>query len=233
MQRKTYRLLAPNLVTAANIVAGFLAMLAAAEGRFDLSVRLLLLALTLDTLDGVVARWLGATSEFGQELDSFSDALSFGAAPAFLIQRALLEPLGALGVVVSVVYLLAAVIRLTRFVLMSDAHDKERRTVGVPVPIAASYLMAAVLMRDHIGVEDATVLTLVFAALMVTRMKLPNLKGRNMVTAMLLVGVVNYVVVVFRPSWYSIGWWNVWNVMILIAAHLQSRRLEPESATVE
>ena len=233
MHRRRYRLLAPNLVTAANIVAGFLAMLAAAEGRYDLSVRLLLLALTLDTLDGVVARWLGATSEFGQELDSFSDALSFGAAPAFLVQRALLGPLGALGVVVSVVYLLAAVIRLTRFVLMSDAHDKERRTVGVPVPIAASYLMAAVLMRDHIGVEDAAVLTLVFAALMVTRMKLPNLKGRNVVTAMLLVGVVNYVVVVFRPSWYSIGWWNVWNVMILIAAHLQSRRLEPESATVE
>ena len=233
MHRRRYRLLAPNLVTAANIVAGFLAMLAAAEGRYDLSVRLLLLALTLDTLDGVVARWLGATSEFGQELDSFSDALSFGAAPAFLVQRALLGPLGALGVVVSVVYLLAAVIRLTRFVLMSDAHDKERRTVGVPVPIAASYLMAAVLMRDHIGVEDAAVLILVFAALMVTRMKLPNLKGRNVVTAMLLVGVVNYVVVVFRPSWYSIGWWNVWNVMILIAAHLQSRRLEPESATVE
>ena len=127
----------------------------------------------------------------------------------------------------------AAVIRLTRFVLMSDAHDKERRTVGVPVPIAASYLMAAVLMRDHIGVEDAAVLTLVFAALMVTRMKLPNLKGRNVVTTMLLVGAVNYFVVVFRPSWYSIGWWNVWNVMILIAAHLQSRRLEPESATVE
>ena len=132
MHRRRYRLLAPNLVTAANIVAGFLAMLAAAEGRYDLSVRLLLLALTLDTLDGVVARWLGATSEFGQELDSFSDALSFGAAPAFLVQRALLGPLGALGVVVSVVYLLAAVIRLTG--MMGPVRDSRSWARLSPAP---------------------------------------------------------------------------------------------------
>ncbi|MEE8277926.1 MAG: CDP-alcohol phosphatidyltransferase family protein, partial [Thermoanaerobaculia bacterium] len=71
-------------MTAANIVVGFMAMLAAADDRYELAVYLMLLAILLDMFDGRIARRLKATSRFGQEMDSFGDSLSFCAAPALL-----------------------------------------------------------------------------------------------------------------------------------------------------
>jgi CDP-diacylglycerol--serine O-phosphatidyltransferase len=213
------------MVTAANIAAGFLAMIAATMGRYELSVYLLVLAITLDVLDGTVARILNATSKFGQEMDSLSDALSFGAAPALLVYLACLHKLGPVGVLISVVYLLAGVFRLARFNLSTDVHEKECKTTGVPIPIAASYLMATVLMREQVSAGIAAVVTLLCAALMVSRLALPSLKGKSLVTVMLLVGIGNYFAVVIWPSWYTIGWWNVWNGCILLAAIAQDRRL--------
>ena len=70
----------PNSVTAANIVVGFVSMLAAADGRFNLAVYLLVCAVLLDMADGLLARKLHVTSKFGQEMDSLSDSLSFCAA---------------------------------------------------------------------------------------------------------------------------------------------------------
>ena len=226
------RLLVPNSVTAANIVVGFLSMLAAADGRFELAVYLLVLAVLLDTFDGPVARRLNATSKFGQEMDSFSDAVSFCVAPAFLAQRAMLQELAGLGVVVSCLYLVAGVFRLVRFNLTSDVHHKARYAMGVPTPIGAGYVMAAVLMRDHISAPVGAVLVLVMALLMISRLPLPQIQGRSLVTYAILVGIANYLVVVFRPNWYTIGWWNLWNVVILLLAKGEDRRLErAESST--
>ena len=230
MAKRRYRVLAPSAVTSANIAAGFMAMVAAADGRFELSVYLLVVAILCDVLDGTIARLLGATSEFGQEMDSFSDAISFGVAPALLVYLAVLRPLGFWGLVVCLIYLLAGVTRLTRFVLTSDAHSKELRTTGAPIPAAASYLMAAVLMRDSMSVQAVALLVLVMSLLMVSKIRLPSLKGKNIVTAMMLVGIVNYIFFVFRPSWFTFGWWNVWNAAILVVAKFQSTRLETSSA---
>ena len=145
------RLVAPNSLTAANIAVGFVSILAAADGRYELAVYLLLLAILLDLFDGRVARWLRATSKFGQEMDSLSDALSFCAAPAFLAQRAILQPLGGAGIAVSLSFLLAGVLRLARFNLTSEVHGKASRTTGVPTPIAAGYVMVLVLMSIPYG----------------------------------------------------------------------------------
>lgn len=220
------RFLVPNLLTAANIAAGFLSMLAAAEGSYEQSVYWLVLAILLDLLDGRVARWLRATSRFGQELDSFSDSLSFCAAPAFLAQRAVLRPLGGLGVAASLLFLLAGVLRLARFNLTSDAHSKASHTTGVPTPIAAGYIMALVLMRDQVPPAPAGLVVLVFALLMVSRIPLPEMRGRSPVTLTLIVGLVNYFAVVIWPNWYTVAWWNLWNVVILLVARGSDRRLQ-------
>jgi len=230
MAKRRYRVLAPCAVTSANIAAGFMAMVAAADGRFELSVYLLVVAILCDVLDGTIARLLGATSEFGHEMDSFSDAVSFGVAPAFLVYLAVLRPLGFWGLMVCLIYLLAGVTRLTRFVLTSDAHVKELRTTGAPIPAAASYLMASVLMRDSMSVQAVAAVVLVMSLLMVSRIKLPSLRGKNIVTAMMLVGLVNYLLAVFHPSWLTIAWWNVWNAAILVVAKVQHNRLQPSSA---
>ena len=214
----------PNAATMANIVAGFLSMFQAAAGHFDRAVYLLVVAILLDTFDGRLARALNATSDLGQQLDSFSDALSFGAAPAFLVYQASLHRLGTLGMAGAILYLLAGVFRLARFNLLSDAHAKSHRTIGVPIPIGAGYVMAAVLMRERMGAPWVLVLVVVMCALMVSRWRLPDLKGKTLVSAALVVGIVNYLAVVAYPNWWTVGWWNVWNVVIVLLARQEDRR---------
>lgn len=225
------RWLAPNLITAANITVGFLSMLAAAEGEFESAVYLLILAVLLDLFDGKVARKLNVTSEFGQEMDSFSDAVSFCAAPAFLAHAAILRSLGAMGMMVAVAYLLAGVLRLARFNLTSDAHSKARSTTGVPTPVGAGYVMALVLMRDQISAPVSALVVLILAGLMVSRLHLPEFRGKSSVTVALAVGILNYLAVVAWPNWYTVGWWNLWNVVILLAAKSEERRFQEVGST--
>lgn len=217
------RLLAPNLVTASNIAFGFASMLHAAAGHYDLAVRLLVISIVLDMCDGMVARLLRATSKFGQELDSFSDALSFGAAPAFLVYQAMLHELGGVGVAVAVVYLLCGVLRLARFNLTNDEHTKSARTCGVPIPVGASYVMALVLMRDEVPPGVAAVVVLAMAALMVSRVRLPQLKGRGPLPVMMLLGIGFYLAVVFGPSWATVAAWQLWALAILLVARGERR----------
>lgn len=211
-------------MTAANIALGFGSMLLAADGRFDAAVHLLVLAVMLDMLDGKLARLLHATSQFGKQMDSFCDVVSFGAAPAFLVYQAVLRPMGVVGVSISLIYLLAGVYRLARFNLISDPHAKARRTMGVPIPVGAGYLMATTLMRDRIDPAWGAALVLIVAVALVSHWRLPELSGINVVTGMLLVGVFNYLALVFWPNWYTVGWWNVWNVLIVIAAKQEDRK---------
>ena len=223
------RIWLPSILTAGSMVSGFLSMVVAAGGRFDAAVYLLVLAIVLDTIDGRVARWLNATSDFGRELDSISDAISSGAAPALLVYLAVLRPLGAVGIAVAVVYLLAGIYRLARFNVISDAHSKARRTLGLPIPIGASYLMAAVLMRDQLPAAAAAGVALVAAVGMASRWRLPALKGANLATAMLGVGILNYLTFVAWPNWYTVGWWNFWNLLTLLVAWGADRRLGLEA----
>lgn len=218
MEASKKLLFVPNAVTGANIVVGFIAMLAAADGKFRLAVILLMVSILLDLADGRVARMLHATSKFGQEMDSLSDSLSFCAAPAFLVHQAILRPLEGLGVFVAVSFVLAGVFRLARFNLTSDEHEKASQTTGVPTPIAAGYMMALVLMRDHIPAPAAATVVLLFALLMLSRWHLPEVQARGWLGLAFAIGLLNYLVLIARPNWYTVAWWNVWNLVILVVA---------------
>jgi len=218
------RIWIPGAATAANIAAGFASMLMAAEGRFDAAAYLLVLAMLLDALDGRLARWLRATSVFGKHLDSFSDVLSFGAAPAFLIYLASMRTLQGWGLAAALIYLLAGVFRLARYNITASAHDKGRRTQGMPIPIAASYLVAAVLLRDSLLPLAAVIIVVGMGVLMTSRWPMPELRGRSLVTWMLLVGLANYMLFLARPSWGTFAWWTAWNALILIASLAEDRR---------
>jgi phosphatidylserine synthase len=162
-------------------------------------------------------------------MDSIADAVSSGAAPALLVYLAVLQPLGGLGIAVGVIYLLAGMYRLARFNLLSDAHSKAHRTLGIPIPIAASYLMALTLLRDSFPPAWAAAVVAAAALGMVSRWQLPELKGASLTTAMLGVGVVNYLAFVGWPNWYTVGWWNFWNLLIIIVARGEDRRLQLEA----
>lgn len=227
----TVRALIPNLLTMANISVGFLAVVAAGHDRFTLAVWLVVAAILLDMFDGKVARWLGATSAFGQQLDSFSDAVSSGVAPAYLVHRAVLAPLGWVGVAVSLAYLLAGVGRLTRFNLTSDAHVKARKTVGVPIPVAAGYMLALTVMRDRMPPHVTALVVIVLAALMISRLRLPEMRGNDVVGLFMVLGIGTYLWVLVRPGWLPVGVWNGWNIVILATATWLERRQAPTTGS--
>jgi len=144
----------PSLFTLANMLAGYYAIIAAFKGDFDLAVTMVVIAGILDSLDGRIARMTGTTSEFGKELDSLSDFLSFGIAPALVLFHWGFGDLGRWGWLLAFLLPVAGALRLARFNVQSKSGDK-RFFVGLPIPAAAA---AAVLPLYYLpgGHEDLT-----------------------------------------------------------------------------
>jgi CDP-diacylglycerol--serine O-phosphatidyltransferase len=109
----------PNFLTLCALSSGLLAIQKAINGQFDLAVLLITFSAIVDTLDGALARLLRATSKFGAELDSLSDFLSFGVAPAFVMYLWTLDQAGPVGWIAVLIFAICSALRLARFNDMS------------------------------------------------------------------------------------------------------------------
>ncbi len=138
--------LLPSMFTVGNILCGYLAILHAMKGDFWKSALLILLATVLDFLDGKVARLTHSTSPFGLEFDSLADLISFGIAPAILVQSWGLAELNRLGGMASFLFVICSATRLARFNIQS-AHVDKKYFVGLPIPAAAAVLAANVFFH--------------------------------------------------------------------------------------
>jgi CDP-diacylglycerol--serine O-phosphatidyltransferase len=133
---KITRAVVPSLFTVLNMFSGFMSILHASRGEFIAASWFIALAAGFDALDGVMARITKSASQFGVEIDSLSDVVSFGAAPAFLVYQMDLHRLEGLGVVVSSLLMVFAGLRLARFNSQLTGFDKSF-FVGLPVPMSA------------------------------------------------------------------------------------------------
>ena len=127
----------PNAFTTANLFCGFYAIVQAMNDRFDVAAIAIFVAMLLDSLDGRVARLTNTQSAFGEQYDSLSDMLSFGAAPALIAYEWALQPLGKWGWLAAFVYVAGAALRLARFNTNIGVVDK-RFFQGLPSPAAAA-----------------------------------------------------------------------------------------------
>lgn len=134
--------LLPSLFTLANLFCGWACVVHAMRGEFATAAPFIGVAVVLDMLDGRIARMTGTTSDFGVQLDSLADLISFGMAPAVLAFQWGLVPLGRLGWAVGFVYLTAAALRLARFNIQTNT-DK-RYFIGLPSPAAAGLVAATI-----------------------------------------------------------------------------------------
>jgi CDP-diacylglycerol--serine O-phosphatidyltransferase len=211
--------LVPNAVTLGNISFGFLGIVAAAQGQFERSCVLLFLAALCDLADGRLARMLNATSKFGMELDSLSDAISFGIAPAVLVYLAVLKPLGPLGIGLAIAYVLCGVLRLARFNLDSGALGKVT-FLGCPIPIAAGYMLSFVLVRNWMPIWSLALGVGLAAACMVSTLKVPKFRKGGLPIAMMFVGLGTFIAFLYRPS--AITWhiWNGWNLVMIVSNYV-------------
>jgi len=142
--------LLPNLFTTAALFAGFYAVIAAIQGRFEPAAIAIFAAMVLDGLDGRVARLTNTQSDFGAEYDSLSDMVAFGVAPAVVSYEWALSGLGKIGWLAAFVFTAAAALRLARFNTQTGIADK-RYFQGLPSPSAAAIIAAGVWIgADHL-----------------------------------------------------------------------------------
>jgi CDP-diacylglycerol---serine O-phosphatidyltransferase len=211
MQRRRFRrgvYLLPSLFTVGNMFCGYACVAYAMRGELETAAPFIGIAVLLDMLDGRIARLTGTTSAFGREFDSLADVVSFGMAPALLVFRWGLEPLGRLGWAAGFVFVTAGAIRLARFNIQTNT-DK-RYFVGMPIPAAAAVPASAVFLYPY-GVHDyasalpALALMLVPAVLMVSTIRFRSFKTIDLQARRsykILLGVaIAYFAITTHPRW--------------------------------
>jgi CDP-diacylglycerol--serine O-phosphatidyltransferase len=140
----------PNLFTLAALFGGFYAIVMAMHGKFELAAVGIFCSMVLDSLDGRVARMTNTQSAFGEQMDSLSDMVSFGAAPALISYIWAFQGLGRWGWFAAFVYCSCAALRLARFNVNTTVVDK-RYFQGLPSPAAAALVAGFIWLATDLG----------------------------------------------------------------------------------
>lgn len=200
----------PNLFTLAALFGGFYAVVMAMNGRFDLAAIGVFSAMVLDSLDGRVARMTNTQSAFGEQMDSLSDMVSFGAAPALIAYEWALKGLGRWGWVAAFVYCACAALRLARFNVNTAVVDK-RFFQGLPSPAAAALVIGFIWLMNDIGVKPYEVSWVMFAVAlyagltMVTNVPFYSFKDIKMKKTVPFAAIVLIVLVIAAINTYPEG----------------------------
>ncbi|HEY2663614.1 MAG TPA: CDP-diacylglycerol--serine O-phosphatidyltransferase [Candidatus Binataceae bacterium] len=198
--------LIPATITSLGLLAGFYSLVSSINGHFELAALLIVVSFVCDGLDGRVARASRASSQFGVELDSLSDMVAFGVAPAGLIYVWAMRDVASWSWVLSGMFVICAALRLARFNVQAGTVDKHR-FVGLPVPGAAAVIAGLTLAYSYFEIDAARticavsiVLTATLAFLMISRVPYPSFKTlspRNVATLETMVLILVVVAFVF------------------------------------
>jgi CDP-diacylglycerol--serine O-phosphatidyltransferase len=215
-RRIPVRILVPNVVTLLALCAGLTAIRMAFEDRYALALAAIVFAAILDAIDGRLARLLKGTSRFGAELDSLSDFVNFGVAPALILYFWGLHDLKSAGWIAAMVFAICAGLRLARFNVMLDDPDRPAWAsnffVGMPAPAGAITVLLPIY-ASFLGLPQSSLLiyltllyTLGIASLMVSQ--LPVFSGKRVGKRVPpdLVGPVIVVVVLFFAVLLAYPW---------------------------
>ena len=201
---KKTRYLLPNILTLGGVCLGISSIKFSFDGNYSLAVTLILFAAILDALDGRIARLIKGTSEFGKELDSLTDFVSFGIAPVFVLYFWDLNKYGKLGWAITLIYSVCCVLRLARFNLTKIEETQEWKNnffEGVPSP-AGGLLVLMPLIHEltnlNLGFETRNItpyLTLIVAILLVSKiptlaLKKISISSKATVFLLLSIGII-------------------------------------------
>lgn len=210
-QRHRSIYLLPNLFTTAAMFAGFFAIIAAQNGRYNAAAVAIFIAMLLDTIDGRIARMTHTQTAFGAQYDSLADLISFGLAPALVMYEWSLHFMNDVGPgwakpgwLAAFFYTAAAAMRLARFNTLANNHtDKPAEThffVGLPSPTAAALMIGMVWIFYDMDVSGevmrvpAFLLTLLAGALMVSNFRYLTFKDIDFKSKVPFIGALLIVV---------------------------------------
>jgi CDP-diacylglycerol---serine O-phosphatidyltransferase len=174
---KITRTVVPSIFTTLNIFCGFLSMVYASQGQFAIAAWIIILAAVFDSLDGAMARITRSSSQFGVELDSLADVVSFGAAPSFIVYQVYLRTIEPWGILLAALPVILGAIRLARFNVQLIGFDKDYFN-GLPIPMQAITVSAFILQfsRENIAMDEGAggeliALIVLLSLLMVSHVK--------------------------------------------------------------
>ncbi|MCY9590669.1 CDP-diacylglycerol--serine O-phosphatidyltransferase [Paenibacillus chitinolyticus] len=196
----------PSLFTVGNLFLGVLAIILVFNERPDTAAVLVIVAMLLDGLDGRVARALNAQSEFGKELDSLSDVISFGVAPAFIMYVVAFGDIrpAAAAWVVTAIFPICGALRLARFNVVAGTPGY---FIGLPIPAAGGILATLALFHNELNVYVLLVSTVLLSYLMVSNVKYPNFKKAGIPKAAIwitpIIVIIAVIIGINKPSFIS------------------------------
>ena len=146
--KKSARMLLPNMLTLIGVCIGLTSIRFALDGRFELAIIAIMFAALIDGLDGRIARLIKGTSKVGKELDSLTDMISFGVAPAFIMYFWKLNTLGRFGWLLCLVFVICVALRLARFNINSNQEPSWRDNFfeGVPSPAGGILVLTPLII---------------------------------------------------------------------------------------
>ncbi len=162
--------LIPNIVTLSNLVLGVVSLSFTMEGQYKEAAVAILFAMIMDGMDGRLARRFKVSSDFGKELDSLSDLVSFGVAPAILTYAAVMDRLGKWTFFIAIAFALCGAIRLARF----NVLNIKTYFVGVPITFAGPLMAIFVLLSNRLPAYFYPIAMLILSYLMVSTIKIPK-----------------------------------------------------------
>ena len=196
------RVILPNTLTLIGVCVGLTSINFALNGNYKLSIVAILFAAIMDGLDGRIARLIKGTSKVGKELDSLTDVISFGVAPAFIMYFWQLNSLGKVGWLISLIYVVCVALRLARFNINSGGETSWRDNFfeGVPSPAGGILVLSPLIYEtsgfDIIDLNYKLITPMVFIVVSVLLIsKIPTYSFKKIVvprstTIFLLFGIV-------------------------------------------
>ena len=148
VDKKNARVILPNMLTLIGVCIGLTSIRFALDGKFEFAIIAIIFAALIDGLDGRIARLIKATSKVGKELDSLTDMISFGVAPAFVMYFWKLNTLGRFGWLVCLIYVICVALRLARFNVNSNQDPSWRDNFfeGVPSPAGGILVLTPLII---------------------------------------------------------------------------------------
>ncbi|MDR3560004.1 MAG: CDP-diacylglycerol--serine O-phosphatidyltransferase [Negativicutes bacterium] len=161
----------PNTLTVINLFGGIVAILLTFVQQWALAVALIFGAALFDSLDGRIARRLNVTTEFGKQLDSLADLVSFGVAPATLAYLLVFSHTGWSGYLLTAVFPVCGALRLARF----NISSVKGYYVGLPITVAGPMLAACAFFAQMLPVAAQALILLLLSGLMISTVKVPKM----------------------------------------------------------
>ena len=201
VESKKTRYILPNILTIAGVCLGISSIKFSLDLNFNMAVIFITLAAILDALDGRIARLIKGTSDFGKELDSLTDFVSFGIAPAFIIYFWELNKYGKIGWAITLIYSVCCVLRLARFNLTKFKPEeswKQNYFEGVPSPIGALLILSPLVLEltnfSFLGNKNyfIPVFTIIIAVLLISKVptySFKNIKIKPTLTVFILLAI--------------------------------------------